>query len=68
MTASGTQEKIMVDATTGAEMLSISRATFYKWVALGVIPKPIKVGSVSRWPVTALRTLASASHSTTASS
>lgn len=34
---------------SAAEMLDVSRAKFYGMVKSGCIPKPIKIGSSSRW-------------------
>lgn len=34
----------------GAAMLGISVPTFWRRVADGTIPKPIKLGALSRWP------------------
>lgn len=34
----------------GAAMLGCSKATFWRRVADGTIPKPIKIGGMSRWP------------------
>lgn len=31
-------------------ILGIARPTFWKWVANGTIPKPVKLGALSRWP------------------
>ena len=32
-----------------AEMLGCARSTIWKWVAGGIIPKPLKIGGLSRW-------------------
>ena len=34
----------------GAAMLGVSVPTFWRRVADGTIPKPIKLGALSRWP------------------
>ncbi len=34
----------------GAAILQISVPTFWRRVADGTIPKPVKLGSLSRWP------------------
>lgn len=31
------------------KILAISRATFYKCINDGILPKPIKLGTASRW-------------------
>ena len=33
-----------------AGMLGCSKATFWRRVADGTIPKPVKIGGMSRWP------------------
>jgi len=33
-----------------AEILGCSKATFWRRVADGIIPRPIKIGGMSRWP------------------
>lgn len=45
-------ERIAVDATTAAHMLSIGRSTFFQRVKDGVYPKPANDG---RWRVSDLR-------------
>jgi len=32
-----------------ASMLGCGRSTIWKWVAEGIIPKPLKIGGMSRW-------------------
>lgn len=32
------------------EILGISKPTFWRWVRAGTLPKPLKLGSLSRWP------------------
>lgn len=32
------------------EILGIARPTFHKWVARGLVPRPVKLGHLSRWP------------------
>ena len=34
-----------------AELLGCSKATFWRRVADGTIPKPLKIGGMSRWPL-----------------
>ncbi len=33
-----------------ADMLGCSKATFWRRVADGTIPRPVKIGGMSRWP------------------
>lgn len=33
-----------------ASILHISVPTFWRWRANGLVPKPIKLGALSRWP------------------
>jgi len=54
-------ERIAVDATTAANMLSIGRSTFFARVASGLYPKP---GPDGLWSVSALRALHQASFPT----
>ncbi len=37
-------------AREGAAILQISVPTFWRHVANGLIPKPVKLGGLSRWP------------------
>ena len=46
--------KILVTAVGAAEMLSIGKSTFWREVKIGNLPKPIKVGSLTRWRVSDL--------------
>jgi predicted DNA-binding transcriptional regulator AlpA len=34
-----------------AELLGCSKATFWRRVADGTIPRPVKIGGMSRWPL-----------------
>lgn len=34
----------------GCAILGISKPTWHKWVKRGLLPKPVKLGSLSRWP------------------
>lgn len=34
----------------GAALLQISVPTFWRWVANGTLPKPVRLGGMSRWP------------------
>jgi predicted DNA-binding transcriptional regulator AlpA len=43
-------ERLVRDAE-GAAILGCSKATFWRLVAKGAIPPPIKIGGMSRWKV-----------------
>lgn len=47
--------KLLATADEAAEMLSIGRSTFWREVKVGNLPKPIKLGSITRWRVSDLR-------------
>ncbi|WOH79008.1 helix-turn-helix domain-containing protein [Bradyrhizobium sp. BEA-2-5] len=34
----------------GCAILGIAKPTWHKWVRRGLIPKPVKLGHLSRWP------------------
>ncbi len=40
----------LLTAREGAEVLKVSIPTFWRWVANGTLPKPVKMGALSRWP------------------
>jgi predicted DNA-binding transcriptional regulator AlpA len=40
----------LLTAREGAALLQISEPTFWRWVANSTLPKPIKLGGMSRWP------------------
>lgn len=40
----------LLTAREAAPLLGISVPTFWRRVADGVVPKPIKLGALSRWP------------------
>ena len=40
----------LLTAREGACLLQISIPTFWRWVANGTLPKPVKLGGMSRWP------------------
>lgn len=40
----------LLTARDGAAFLSISLPTFWRRVADGTIPRPVKLGGLSRWP------------------
>ncbi len=49
---------LLVDDRGGAAMLSISRATYWRLVSVGDLPKPLKIGRASRWRVSDLEEFA----------
>lgn len=48
-------QKLLVPAKEAAAMLSMGRSTFWQAVKDGHVPKPIKIGSVTRWRVADLQ-------------
>jgi excisionase family DNA binding protein len=42
-------------AAEAAEFLGVSRATFYRLDARGVIPRAVRIGGVRRWRIEELR-------------
>ena len=40
----------LLTAREGSAELQISEPTFWRWVANGILPKPVKLGGMSRWP------------------
>ena len=34
----------------GCAILGIAKPTWHKWVQRGLLPKPVKLGHLSRWP------------------
>jgi predicted DNA-binding transcriptional regulator AlpA len=63
------EAKILVPATKAAEMLSMGRSTFWREVAKGRLPAPLKIGGLTRWRVADLQRCVAdpASQPTTAS-
>ncbi|MCF4099916.1 helix-turn-helix transcriptional regulator [Maritalea mediterranea] len=45
-----THDDPLLTDVEGCEILRISRPTWHRWVRHGLIPKPIKLGGLSRWP------------------
>jgi len=41
-------DKLITDAEM-AETIGCGRSTIWKWVSDGIIPKPLKIGGMSRW-------------------
>lgn len=62
-----TPDKILVSAAEAASMLSIGRSTFFRKVAEGLLPQPVRIGGVIRWRIDELRTVGQANPPTTAS-
>lgn len=48
-------EKILVADKEAAALLSIGRSTFWREVAAGNLPQPVKIGGVTRWRLADLR-------------
>ena len=46
-----TTDKILVPALEAAQLLSMGRSTFWREVAKGTIPAPVKIGGLTRWRV-----------------
>ncbi len=44
----------LVKSSAVCDALSISRATLYKAISSGQFPPPVKIGSASRWPLSAI--------------
>ena len=40
----------LLTAREGAAVLQVSIPTFWRRVADGTVPKPVKIGALSRWP------------------
>ena len=40
----------LLTAREGSDFLQISVPTFWRWVAIGTLPKAVKLGGMSRWP------------------
>lgn len=40
----------LLTAKEAAEILQCSIPTFWRWRANGRVPKPVKLGALSRWP------------------
>jgi predicted DNA-binding transcriptional regulator AlpA len=40
----------LLTAKESAKTLQCSLPTFWRWVAAGSVPKPVKLGALSRWP------------------
>jgi len=40
----------LLTAKEGAAVLQVSLPTFWRRVADGTVPRPVKIGALSRWP------------------
>ncbi|TNC60468.1 helix-turn-helix transcriptional regulator [Rubellimicrobium roseum] len=47
--AGGSVDPLLTDREASAE-LNCGLSTFRRWVAQGLVPKPLKLGGTSRWP------------------
>jgi excisionase family DNA binding protein len=45
----GAQIDLLLNVREGADYLGISVPTFWRWISKGLLPKPIKLGGLSRW-------------------
>lgn len=48
-------EKILVTDREAAAMLSMGRSTFWRAVASGSLPQPVRIGGLTRWRVADLQ-------------
>ncbi|MBG6199963.1 putative DNA-binding transcriptional regulator AlpA [Labrenzia sp. EL_13] len=48
---SANQRDRLIRDVDGAELLGCSRATFWRRVNDGTVPEPVRIGGMSRWPV-----------------
>lgn len=42
-------ESFLIRDEDVAKMLGCGKSTVWRWAAEGVIPKPVKIGGLSRW-------------------
>lgn len=42
-------ERKLLDARESAALCGMSRAAWYKQLSAGKVPRPVKIGSLSRW-------------------
>lgn len=63
-----TTEKLLVPVAEAAEMLSMGKSTFWREVANGTVPAPVKIGGLTRWRVADLRQFAAPTISPTSPS
>ncbi len=40
----------LLTASEGAALIQVSVPTFWRWVLKRILPKPVKLGGMSRWP------------------
>lgn len=55
MATSTNTERILITAAEAAALLSMGKSTFWREVAKGNLPDPVKIGSLTRWRVTDLQ-------------
>ena len=44
-------DKILIPASEAAALLSMGKSTFFREVARGNVPGPLKIGGLTRWRV-----------------
>ena len=42
-------DDLLLSDKESSEVLGCARSTFWRWVAEGIVPKPLKIGGMSRW-------------------
>ena len=60
-----TPEKVLIPASEAAALLSMGRSTFWREVAKGTLPAPIKVGGLTRWRLADIRKIGQPANSPT---
>ena len=48
--ASGSPIDLLLTDREAAALLRVGVSTFHRWVAKGLVNKPLKLGGTSRWP------------------
>jgi excisionase family DNA binding protein len=43
------EARLLLDARQVAEALGVGRATFYRKLAAGCLPRPVRIGGMPRW-------------------
>lgn len=46
-----TEKDPLIRDADGAELIGCSKATWWRRVADGTLPEPVKIGGISRWPL-----------------
>ena len=62
------KDKILIPATEAASRLSMGKSTFWREVAKGTIPAPVKIGGLTRWRVSDLERFVQPANSPTTAS